>query len=267
MRTITRVVAVVFVLAGLGLVIRARCGSSGSEVQCKAGLVAVGARCCATSSETAGVCERSCAPAPKRVAIPETSLTIGSSDWEAEGRVPARAIHVRPFYLDAYEVTAEALACPTCPRGPCVDGDHARAANKVARAEAFAFCNAKGGRLPTDDEWIAAAAGEKTRRYPWGDTGAVCRRGAWGLVTGPCSNEGTGPDTIGAHPDGATPTGLFDMSGNVAEWVASPALMGIARGGSWRTALATELRPWVSLELDPKSRDDRVGFRCAYDSP
>jgi formylglycine-generating enzyme required for sulfatase activity len=58
------------------------------------------------------------------------------------------------------------------------------------------------------------------------------------------------------------------MAGNVAEWVApkdSVDRMGVARGGSWRSALATELRTWARLELDPDRPDDRVGVRCAYD--
>src|SRR5438552_3017582 len=62
---------------------------------------------------------------------------------------------------------------------------------------------------------------ERARRYPWGDTGAVCRRAAWGLANGPCATKGRSPDTVGAHPDGASRMGVFDMAGNVAEWVTS----------------------------------------------
>jgi formylglycine-generating enzyme required for sulfatase activity len=59
------------------------------------------------------------------------------------------------------------------------------------------------------------------------------------------------------------------MSGNVAEWVAPDSRherTGIAKGGSWRTELAAELRTWARLELDPDAHDDRVGVRCAYDA-
>jgi len=58
------------------------------------------------------------------------------------------------------------------------------------------------------------------------------------------------------------------MAGNVAEWVRSPdstPSLGVARGGSWRTALAAELRTWARLELDARAKDDSVGVRCAYD--
>jgi hypothetical protein len=74
---------------------------------------------------------------------------------------------------------------------------------------------------------------------------------------------------VGAHPDGRTPEGLEDMAGNVAEWVTTSGAVsgrGVARGGSWRSALAAELRTWSRLELDPEARDDRVGVRCARDA-
>jgi len=40
--------------------------------------------------------------------------------------------------------------------------------------------------------------------------------------------------------------------------------LGVAKGGSWAAALATELRVLARLELAPEVRDPRVGVRCAY---
>ncbi len=192
-----------------------------------------------------------------RVQVPETEVTIGPSDWEAEGKVKARTLHVKPFSIDAFEATRP--------------DDPTRAASGITRDEAAALCASRGGRLPTEDEWIAAAAGAGARRYPWGDTGAVCRRAAWGLASGPCSRKGTGPDTVGAHPAGDTPLGIHDLAGNVSEWVAPEPTapvnaLGVVRGGSWKTELATELRTWSSREIDPKTRENTVGARCAYGS-
>lgn len=197
-----------------------------------------------------------------RVTVPETTLHVGPSDWEAEGRVAPRTLHSGPFEMDAFEATVGHLA-----NAGVVDA--ARAANGLTRQKASEYCARRGGRLPSDSEWIIAASGHGGTRYPWGETGAVCRRAAWGLASGPCAwGTAGGPDTVGAHPAGDTPSGLHDMAGNVAEWVApepgSPEV-GIARGGSWQSSLASEIRTWARLELDPNQADPRVGVRCAYD--
>jgi formylglycine-generating enzyme len=249
--------------------------SSPGRVACGPGFYAVHARCCPGPGADANGCAppTEC-PAPlvlragtcdapdTRVPIPETTLEVGPSDWEAEGRVPPRTVHAGPFDLDAFEATTGQMA-----KNKNVP-DAAKAASRLTLEGAAAYCKNKGGRLPTEDEWIIAAAGPSPgHRYPWGDTGAVCRRAAWGLATGPCATEGTGPDTVGAHPSGDTPSGLHDMAGNVAEWVTTPSGKGVARGGSWQSALATELRTWDRLELDPGLEDSRVGVRCAYDVP
>ncbi len=245
------------------------------EAPCGEGFVREGARCLPRTGTcppplafgTAG-CE---APERDVVLVPANSVVIGPSDWEAEGKVPARTVRTAPFAIDRLEVTVGRARAPGSPlAGPFDPRDAARALGGVTRAEARAFCMFRGGRLPTDDEWIAAAAGDKPRRYPWGDTGAVCRRAAWGLVHGPCGEGGegvTGSDTVGAHPEGATPLGIHDLAGNVAEWVEAPDLppgRAAARGGSYETDMATALRTWVRVELDEGARLPTVGFRCAY---
>jgi formylglycine-generating enzyme required for sulfatase activity len=187
---------------------------------------------------------------------------VGPSDWEAEGKVAPRDIEAGPLWIDAFEATVSAVSGGTA--------DPLRAASGLTRDEAAAYCTKEGGRLPTEDEWMVAAAGLGGHRYPWGETGAVCRRAAFGLARGPCSSEGTGPDTVGSHPDGDSAHGVHDLAGNVAEWVAPrgmPGEVGVAKGGSWRSELAAELRVWARLELDPAAHDDRVGVRCAYDAP
>ncbi len=221
--------------------------------------------------------ERGCdTPERSVVRVPKTTVLIGPSDWEAEGRVRPRTVQAGPFDLDRFEVSIGHVRCPTCP--PKVAArlggrDAARAASYVDLDEARAICAARGGRLPTEDEWIVAAAGDKPRRYPWGDTGAVCRRAAWGLTRGPCGKGATGPDTVGSHPDGTSPLGIHDLAGNVAEWVEVPGscdagaepCLGVVRGGSYDTDLATELRTWVRREVPATSAEATIGFRCAYD--
>lgn len=285
-------------------------GESGDATPCGAGFWRRGARCCPTAEpgETLepGLCSKAPAAscpaalvvtargcdAPERgvVRVPSTTVSIGPSDWEAEGRVQPRTVHAGPFLIDRFEVTVGQARCPRCPPAllaRLADHDAARAASQVSLEEARLLCAARGGRLPSEDEWIVAAAGDRPRRYPWGDTGAVCRRAAWGLTRGPCASGALGPDTVGAHPDGVTPLGIHDLAGNVAEWVeaarggegggeggsggrgcgegGAPGCLGVVRGGSYETDLATELRTWVRREVPAGSTEGSIGVRCAYD--
>lgn len=283
-------VAAALSAAVVASVVRAsRCESPASA--CGPGFVRVGVRCHPSPSEHRDGLGRSTAcPAPlvptdhgcdaaerDVVEVPATRLIVGPSDWEAEGRVTPRVVDVKPFAIDRLETTAgRACASRHFAGAPfCKEGDDARAAFGVSLPAARAYCEERGGRLPTEDEWLAAAAGDRSRRYPWGDTGAVCRRAAWGLESGPCGYGADGPDTVGAHPDGATPLGIHDLAGNVAEWVETSACkdpakcLPIVRGGSWRSTLATELRTWLRREVSWSSAtaggDPTIGFRCAYD--
>ncbi len=266
-------IVVVVVAAVVAVRARQREGSS----RCGVGFVARGPRC-APSPLALGACPpplvlgpRGCDAPDVRVSVPAVTMNIGPSDWEAEGRVAPRTVTVAPFALDAFEATEAKVALVLRPNdaSPAIDRDGPRAASGLSRDEAAAYCAARGGRLPTEDEWLAAAAGPASHRYPWGDTGAVCRRAAWGIAAGPCGSGATGPDTVGAHPDGDGAAGFHDLAGNVGEWVApdpSAPARGVLHGGSWQTTLATDLRTWARREIDPASHDPSVGVRCAYDA-
>ena len=266
-----RAIAAAIVLAAVGAAVAVGIvlGRKDTEARCGAGFVARGARCWAPE----GACPAPLVTTPHgcdapdvRVLIPAASIAVGPSDWEAEGRVTSRSVHVQAFRIDAFEVTVGRWYGDVWRKGP--PEEQARAMSGVARDKAEDFCAGHGGRLPTEDEWMVAAASAMNppRRYPWGDTGAVCRRAAWGLAAGPCASGLRGPDTVGAHVDGDTPLGIHDLAGNVAEWVAAETAdgPGIAKGGSWADALASELRIWARLETDPGAQDPRVGLRCAY---
>lgn len=258
--------SVVATLVLVLVLVQRRLGSGHAEARCSDGFAANGARCLPIAERCpsplaaiGGEGARGCEAPETRVLVPATALTLGPSDWEAEGRVAPRSLSVAAFEIDAFELTVGKVDANA-------RTDVARAASALTYEDAERLCRSRGGRLPTEDEWIAAAAGERASRYPWGDTGAVCRRAAWGLASGPCASSGTGPDTVGAHPSGSTPRGVHDLAGNVAEWVASPtAAVAAVRGGSWRTALAPELRTWARREIAKTTRADDVGARCAYD--
>jgi formylglycine-generating enzyme required for sulfatase activity len=272
-------------VVSIALVVRQAERDSADPARCGT-LVSIGRRCCAIGQvERAGRCEgkpamcpaplrgtdAGCAAPLARVAIAGGTLRAGAGDWEAEGRVTAHEAQIAPFAIDAFEINEEAYGeCVQAGRCPMVPltGEPGRALGGLARPDVDAYCAFRGGRLPTDDEWTFAAAGAKSRRYPWGDTGAVCRRGAWGLDAGPCGFDFVAPEVGGAHPDGASPEGVHDLAGNVAEWVAgAPAdRVGSVRGGSFRSALATELRAWQGRSVPVGERAADVGGRCAYDT-
>ena len=261
----TIVLGAVAAAAALGIAL----GRQSEEARCGTGFAARGLRCVVSGTKCPPSWAPSadgCHPANVRVLIPATAITLGPSDWEAEGLVVPRMVRVEAFRIDAFEVTRGRWG-HTSESGDSEDA--AQAACGMTRDQAASFCASQGGRLPTEDEWIAAAASgsNPARRYPWGDTGAVCRRAAWGLRNGPCARGADGPDTVGAHPDGDSPIGLHDVAGNIAEWVADDAGkrdVGLAKGGSWESSLAADLRLWARLELPAGARDPRVGVRCAY---
>jgi formylglycine-generating enzyme required for sulfatase activity len=250
--------------------------------RCAAGMIALGPRCCGEGQrlDDAGRCSgppSRCAagldPTPEGCVAPARVvrlaggvLRVGPSDWEAQGVVTPREARLEPFGLDAFEVTearwsacARAGACPAI----ALSGEPGRAVASVTVDEAARFCAFAGGALPQADELAFAAAGATGRRYAWGDTGAVCRRAAFGLRDGPCGVGASGPEIAGSHPDGASPDGARDLSGNVAEWALAGGAAEV-RGGSWADGAAPALRSWQRRVLAPDTRSPAIGFRCAY---
>ena len=118
-------------------------------------------------------------------------------------------------------------------------------------------------RLPEETEWEYAAAGKEGRTYPWGETDPAPKLANYN------SNEGA-TTSVGSYPDGATPEGLYDMAGNVWEWMENwyddDKNRKTLRGGSWY--LDAELLACSSRGiLNPSFWSNSYGFRVVRPSP
>ena len=215
------------------------------------------------------------------------------SHYEALGELPARTVTFERFDLDVYEVSnrrydscVEAGICPSRDAAACEFYTHRALqvdaappdrmfgldypAICVSRDEAETFCRWVGGRLPTADEWERAARSGDDRLAPWGTlwapdliNWAETEMGGFPVVGHLDGYDLSAP--VGHFENGATPEGLYNMLGNVAEWVAEdPDLADGVRGGSYRNDLR-DLRLTRHWDVNPGKRRSDIGFRCIHD--
>jgi iron(II)-dependent oxidoreductase len=241
------------------------------------------------------------------VSIPAGFFIMGSDrkvDRNAyQAEFPQRKVYLDAYEIDKYEVTTvqylKFVLVNDLP--PLIDWQYdggnfqETMANHpvmhVSWTDADAYCKWAGKRLPTEAEWEKAARGEDGRIYPWGNQPAGLSRSNFGRtgLSGPVRDR---PERLLLYPpiisvdkydNAVSPYGLYQMAGNVAEWVADwydPRYYATApdhnpkgpekgtqrsfRGGGWIDSTPS-VRAAQRNGTDPSTKMNWMGFRCARD--
>jgi formylglycine-generating enzyme required for sulfatase activity len=223
------------------------------------------------------------------------SYTLGPNegyDIDGDKRKSPFQVNLKQFYLDKTEVTNrqyhdflrslnKADALLHSPQGWEKSAKEGYAiyptgmdnypVTGVSYEDAAAFAGWVKKRLPTEDEWEAAARGQRGFRYPWGNDYEAKRANDANADPGDVV-------AVGSFPGDVSPFGALDMAGNVMEWVgtleggkpAPPKLEAnsgvVIRGGCYdrEAKKCSALFRWVWPGKTTKVRN--LGFRCAKDA-
>lgn len=225
------------------------------------------------------------------VAVAAGTYTIGR-DGADPLEQPEHTVDLKAFFIDRTEVTNaayKAFVDATGHKPPSnwagtsfPEGRDDSPVTGVTWQDAADYAAWAGKRLPTEEEWEAAARGTDGRIYPWGN----------GFRSG-VANIGVKPDRptpeqypmgirkCGRYPEGASPVGALDMIGNAWEWVANEievypgneesilslepgVTYRVIRGGAYDGNKVNDAS--YRGYLDGSLPYPKVGFRCAKDA-
>ena len=237
--------------------------------------------------------------APDMVLIPAGEFQMGSTKGERDEK-PAHTVYLAAFYIDKHEVTVgeyktfvETTGHRSLPESVVrTSPTDQHPVVQVSWHDATAYAKWAGKRLPTEAEWEKAARGGLIAQdYPWGDAIDASNANYNKNTKSGTHDERTTP--VGTYP--ANGYGLYDISGNVAEWCldtyqrkcyaeasrhnpiagaenVQQAITNadvskekrVVRGGSW-SFNAKSVRVANRLAEKPSLLSSDVGFRCVRD--
>ena len=224
--------------------------------------------------------------------VPAGAFSMGSDSGYGDEK-PIHSVTLDAYFIDKYEVTNAAykrcVDAGVC--NPPLDAGSRTRSSYYSNPEfdkypviyvdwnmANTYCAWRSARLPTEAEWEKAARGLDGRTYPWGEN-VDCDKANYNFCVGDTTK-------VGSYLDGVSPYGLYDMAGNVLEWVAdwydsdyysnspfsnplgpSSGYYRVLRGGSWYAW-------WYGYGNDVRSAyrcyggvpgciGGLIGFRCA----
>jgi formylglycine-generating enzyme required for sulfatase activity len=223
-------------------------------------------------------------PSTSMAKVPAGEFIMGSNErWDDEA--PEHISSTGAFYIDLNEVTnadyikfvRSTKKTPPFhwPEGIIPKDKENHPVVYVSWFDAKEYCSWAGKRLPTEQEWEKAARGEEGLIYPWGNE--------WSLdkSNNPYKHS-TGTEPVASYPEGRSPYGLYDISGNVWEWVDSYYLphpgnpvtraeygedKRVLKGGSWFDCLSygcgLSAPTFNRSFFTPEVKNNSFGFRCA----
>jgi len=219
--------------------------------------------------------------------VPSGEFTMGGDSLDN----PRHPVYLDAFYMDKYEVTTSRYArfLQATGRQPPFKWSEVGLASPgdrpvigVTWQDAAAYCRWADQRLPTEAEWEKAARGTDGREYPWGNEAPTSRHANFNKC---CEWKGyTVLAIVGSLEAGRSPYGIYDLAGNVSEWVADwydktsykyeldrnpkgprDGEEKVVRGGSWYDAGPLQRSALRSRSYPSIPSTDR-GFRCAKDA-